>query len=386
MKQLLLILSILLTCTAAQAQRYRVVAETSYSYSGGDTNGHVSKLVKYAYKKGSPRGCNYSCDTVNYDTMTVYSGDYGVLKFDSKKIRVYNDNGFVDTVYSFKSRGDSIVDDNFEVYRYHKNGKLQSIYKYGEISIAPDYKPFGDDNRLLPDWKSYGVRVARIDSFEYADDKLKRQLKFCLLRGCAFSAKFYQSVPDTLSVEEETVHTNYGALYEYSGRKTFLKNDPYTKTHKWYDKDDNLRSLSTYAIEDGALKLKDTATLTYNKDNRVEGFVTSYGFETRYTKIKWREDSSGRTVYETRSSYLEYEPIDDAKLTVIWYDYNELGKSTGVYQYEYYTTRHRKPAYGILSETSYTPFGYIKEYTFTIDPIDKASSITTRTTYTYEQY
>ncbi len=96
MKQLLLILSILLTCTAAQAQRYRLVADSTFEYAAGTLQSVPTIVKKYSYRKenmlewGDP-----DKDEVPFDTLYSCSpiDTNGGLVITSLEVRKYNSKG-----------------------------------------------------------------------------------------------------------------------------------------------------------------------------------------------------------------------------------------------------------------------------------------------------
>lgn len=203
MKQLLLILSLLITCTAAQAQRYRVVADSTFVYKKGYPK--LYEVIHYAYS--GDRGSNATNDTVDYDTCIVYRYNRMVF-YDSgrrppiiyersskprlaeKTVRVRNAQGQIDTVYHYKPvLRDTLDLASITVYNRRPDGQPYAKDVYGLVYCQPPDKevPMGEpeeDTLIDGEWhyaipQAYapvaqpkvaaGYRITQKDSFEYKD-------------------------------------------------------------------------------------------------------------------------------------------------------------------------------------------------------------------------
>lgn len=319
MKHLLLILSILLTCTAAQAQRYRLVADTLYDYDNDSSK--LYKVMHYAYS--GDRGSNATNDTVDYDTCIVYRYDrmvfddtsYGYRnshyttyknsskpRLAAKTIRVRNAQGQIDTVYHYKPvLRDTLDLASITVYNRRPDGKLYSKDVYGLVYCQPPDKEVSigeseEDTLIDGEWHyaipligayvaqpkvAAGYRITQKDSFEYKDGVLQKNRYYFLFynEGETGSIEYFEYDDfDILKKCKAVKQYENGNMMlwesynvsKYCYRIDYSKVEPYYRMTARYFADGSRQSYGVNVVSDIDTLLVDTTNVmrdVYGRDS-----------------------------------------------------------------------------------------------------------------------
>ncbi len=145
MKYILSILALLLA-TSSHAQRYRLVADTSYDYDYHEKAFERTWMNTYAYNPDNA-WCGTDPDELHYDTMYQYSGYNKELELRRYHVRLYRPDGQLAQElwyepFVLSGDGDSQVyyhDGAFVLIRkdsfcYQKDGRISASYSYNTTS------------------------------------------------------------------------------------------------------------------------------------------------------------------------------------------------------------------------------------------------------------
>lgn len=368
MKQLLLILSILLTCTAAQAQRYRLVADSSFKYNSEQEGYELDEVNEYKYNEGSewttPDGKYFYFDTMYH--YRVYNGDKGLMY---KHARVY-----------------------------HNNKQVQKEIWYEQFPLRRNRKPIPVDYDSLMLYSAYeyyenGAYVpVRVDSFVY--DELGRIIEKYVLTTTTelplmVPNRYCESYPDgeyKLYLWEHTIYkyhqgncvakiimaytpkgdvhhqTNVRHVYHKDVRKSTdsVEKDRWS-THRVlkqyrkskvvgvelqeYEKDEECTHRSKFWIK-GVVKNGIVKTSYWTKD---KGDV-----KLLYYTIEDADDSDGFRVKSVFKKYYADGSVQHHQ--ALWYSYTEFGffkEKQIAYMYnQHYSSNEEKST--TYSKTTYT--------------------------------
>ncbi len=173
-------LSLLLTCTAAQAQRYRLVADTSYSLDGDAWEDDLWNINSYVYKKGNT--------TNKYDSLYLYTGVNGSRTLGYINVRKYDRKGrlakeqwfekFVLKIdFDAKKNGDvvyykdgALVVIRSDSFVYNSNGSLAAKYIYKTTSDLTSQSDNSSDLIAFPG--EYKLYLQKGIQYSYSDGKL----------------------------------------------------------------------------------------------------------------------------------------------------------------------------------------------------------------------
>lgn len=148
MKFILAILLISLSLNS-HAQRYRLVADSSYLYEQDEGRYVVRSTNVYVYVVGSNRGSTLMGDTVYYDTSYGYqrtTSNRTLHRSDGYRVKRYDDSDRVVKYESYYSKGDSTSLLYYEDMAYDAAGNLtvNTRYKRQEVMIkVPEYSKHG---------------------------------------------------------------------------------------------------------------------------------------------------------------------------------------------------------------------------------------------------
>lgn len=321
MKQLLLILSILLTCTAAQAQRYRLVADSTFDYDNDSSK--LEYVVHYAYS--GDRGSNATNDTVDYDTcivyrynrMVFYDTSYGDRnrhnttweksskpRLAEKTVRVRNAQGQIDTVYHYKPvLRDTLDLASITVYNRRPDGQLYAKDVYGLVYCQPDDRWFGvvtepgEDTLIDGVWHyapplidgyvaqpkvAAGYRITQKDSFEYKDGVLQKERDYFLFYddGETGSIEYFEyddfDILKKCKAVKQYENGNMVLWERYNVRYCFnidyFKTTPYFRIKARYFADGSLQGYGNIIVTDMDTLLIDTINVmrdVYGRDSAI---------------------------------------------------------------------------------------------------------------------
>lgn len=284
MKQLLLILSILLTCTAAQAQRYRVVADSTFDYSNGKWM--LYSVMKYKYTDSN---------AVN-----------GRSLLDA------------DTIYSYKPVADSLYLMSVEVCHYSKNRMLLRTERYEQLAwVNGMVGPVSFDDTVVDSLFMNGEYVrSSSELFYYKGRRLKKRSFYCT--SCAPTTQYMcrLSMTDYLRyrfgrLKEITSYTvNYDKpqpdqlrrfRYDLWGNKTYVIN------YRYYGNEGvnkGLESVARYYYKHrrvDSIKIEEYSGVSPNRDKED---IESTQYQ-RYTYTKDRAvDSTWSVTPDNRAELL----------------------------------------------------------------------------------
>lgn len=406
MKQLLLILSLLPVCGTTQAQRYRLVNTTDYTYSIKEQQYEVRSFDKYSYFNGSDRGSNYAADTVMYDTLREYIRINDTIRATGKTIKRYNSTGRLDTVIYYWADSLNVVA-SYDVYRYNNKGLVVCIDEYRElfydeptnkdgkmplpISILENgdtlfddviddapfryiYKPGNREDR--------GWQVAEKDSFLYSNGVLQKNITYDLfLHSISHIRNLYGAKGALLDNVSSVVDYKNGKPLKQviRNQKELYSNDIDKEWTRYYFNDDFGLVASYYTMKltkDDELKMCDTA-YGFLKDGRTEKEFYMGESEGQYIWIYCQYNEQGKL---RSKRYVEFR--DDFEESLSVYDISLLldkriknGDTYGSWD-RLWTYKYNR--FGYLIEQRYYEYPYIE-----VDGMRKPQN---KTIYTYEQY
>lgn len=318
MKHLLLILSILLTCTAAQAQRYRLVADSFYSYNNGGVF-DVDSVLEYKYRADNA--------TNEYDTFFRYEYEYGEPLLKEKQIKIKDKHGLVDSMYRYRAVLRYELDlESITVHNRDGNGLLRSTDVYGLVYCQADpylkrdprYIPprdmVIDGEKMTIVYPEYSGQVkqpkqfakyllTQKDSFEYKDGKLWKERRYRLFADGQASGNIEKYDYDELKILSKCV-----GVFMYRDSKVVKSEEwnvpmcdwdeyyEYKCTESKYDSKGKLLHSSTYVVTGSDTVLYDTSYVMHDVYGR-NSVYSCYSFEncTAYpTVVYYHYDRKGR--------------------------------------------------------------------------------------------
>lgn len=391
MKQLLLILSILTTCTAAQAQRYRTTSITDVKIGVSPMDDSIVEVHEYRYKKDNSRDIFSKDELVLYDTSLWYSikgtsGEDTLLS--EQKVCIYDHKERIDTVVQMVYGHKGIAKEYINIYKYDDKDRNIAIYTYAEVVTDTNISfttvtDSGYISSRVP-YVNYGTMLVRKDTFAYSFDgeMILRKIE-CLLENCIAIASSAKGLTDKFIMVDKTTQL------------------------KRYDTDGKLiRQVCKKYLGDNGLIL-DSVAVDYKDGKRLNSWVYLLDFNNGKSK-----GTSKRTL---RSNTVEYYDAANRLARRIFYSYNDKGElmkkeeTTNSYDTqgrEVYSESHiysisGKPVHNALNDTgyntkqthrrtktvSYTSFGDISECIVQYYNVgDTTAYAIEKTTYTYEQY
>lgn len=368
MKQLLLILSLLLTCTAAQAQRYRLLADSTFAYNEDSSRYELNEFVTYRYNDGNEwmtsDGKNF-----HYDTAYRYRVEFDSLSLLYKQARIY-DNG-----------GKLLKEVWYE--QYEIGYKRDSAYGVLMITGLLYY----NDGAYVP---------VRVDSFAY--DLCGRVIGYYMYTVLSERPR---SVPNRLC--KANVNGNYDFYlrevkrYQYDGSDT-LSVDAYEYWSPDYLKDE---SHSTYRYKSGGRKKIIQTSSIDGVSTELHVLMDRAGIIKETNSYHTKVDDSSR-VLEKCIQVTKCKKVDGTyTCTTLQYEKGKGKKLIGEYVYyynadgvlvknvykEYLFNGRRQDQTMLLYK--YTPYGYLNERASIFESMidnrmDRKYGY--KTTYTYEQY
>lgn len=368
MKQLFLILSILLTCTAAQAQRYRLVADSTFAYDESSKRYELYELITYRYNDGNEWMTNDG-KNFHYDTAYCYWVEQDSLSLLYKQARIYDNEGKLLKEVWYE--------------QYEIGYKRDSAYGMLMITGLLYY----NDGAYVP---------VRIDSFVY--DVQGMQTGYYMY---TVMSERPRSVPNRLC--KTNINENYDFYlrevkrYQYDGSDT-LSVDAYEYWSTNYLKDE---SHSTYRYKRGRRKKVVNTTTIDGVSTEVHILMYKSGVIKKtkryYTKVddslrvleKYMQVAKCKKIGGTYTcTTLQYEKGKGKKLIEerVYY-YNADGFLVKNVYKEYLFNGRRQDQRMLLYK--YTPYGYINQRTPIYETIidnrmDRKYG--SKHTYTYEQY
>lgn len=318
MKQLLFILSILLTCTAAQAQRYRLVADSFCSYTNNGVL-DVDSVLQYKYGVGN---------TANeYDTFFRYEYEYGEPMLTEKRIKIKDEHGLVDSVYRYRAvLGYELDLESITVHNRDGNGLLRSTDVYGLVYCQADPYLKRDPEYIPPrdtvvDGKTtiiiYPEYIGRVkqpkqfakylltqkDSFEYKDGKLWMERRYRLFADGQASGNI-----EHYNYDELKILSKCAGVFTYRNGKVVkgeewnvpmcdcYDNCTYRRSLSTYDDDGKLLYSSSYVVDNRDTILDDTTNVMRDVHGRdsVRSYYTFDGCTSYPTVVYYHYDRKDR--------------------------------------------------------------------------------------------
>lgn len=367
MKLLLSIVLLLLLSSIGYAQRYRLVADSTFVQYVDEDKYELSRVTKYVYHSGdkwmSDDGRNF-----HFDTAFFYEINEG------------------QELLSYK-----------EVHTYYDNGKLQKRLWCDKLPIS-----YRDDTNVAVAYDYYmnGAYVpVRIDSFAYNyDGTLAEEFTIVTTNNMHSHAPFECGVIYPISEYKFRLYEHITYQYSNYSLTSSVDNiyipldalDRSTKTTYEYYKDNKIRSILKVVTNSNSRPLEKTY-IEYKKNGsnslwyRKQFYDVNNEYQIKKYKQSTRVKVKDGIVYTECWQYESGEP----KLLISSYEDhysndNRKEKHVNYFRVDAFSSQLSSD----VTLYSYTPYGYIEltlqesdVYLHYNDNIKR-----TKTTYTYEQY
>lgn len=274
--RLLFLIIILFLTTNAIAQRYRVVADTTFKYSDIADDFIPYRVDHYIYNDNK-RGNNWRCDTVYYDSMYAYYITKGIVEQLHINVQYFDDNDKLLCRVRLDTFSRGLRSGNIEKLPEATRRAMQSL-----VVLQKD--SFVYHNNRLTDYFYYSSSAGDIAYVTYSLPMRKREVYYYGKHGL-----------------------NHIASYE-RGKKSYPEYDKEVVV----DKDENITAYKRYwnRDEDSAVLIQEYAA-EYNKGRRLNWSSATYYSECDIPARKW-----GNAIYNKDGLHIRDSLWDDDTRTV----------------------------------------------------------------------